>query len=60
MQSDISAFQDEEAFPELGGGEPSSALLGKSTELNRDLELPDARAVSPPPTLRTLWVSIDS
>lgn len=60
MQSDVSAFQDEEAFPELGGRwEPSSALLGKSTELNRDLELPGARAVIPPPTLSTLWVSVD-
>lgn len=60
MQSDVSAFQDEEAFPELGGRELSSPLLGKSTELNRDLELPGARAVSQPPTLNTLWVSIDS
>lgn len=59
MQSDASAFQDGEIFPELLGG-ASSALLGKSTELNRDLELPGARAVIQPPTLSTLWVSVDS
>lgn len=60
MQSDASAFQDGEIFPELLGGGASSALLGKSTELNRDLELPGARAVIQPPTLSTLWVSVDS
>lgn len=49
MQSDVSAFQDEEAFPELGGwgkGRLPLHSLG-SQQLNRDLELPDARAVSP-------------